>query len=324
MPHTAASTPSTPAPWLRACGLFLGAMLALATLDMLAKDLLRRHPAPLVNLVRYGVVLLLAVGLMLARRAPWGLQPPQRRLVLWRGLMLGTVGLSFMQALRSMPLAEATAIYFLSPLIVVALSAWLLGERIRRSQGAAVLAGFGGMLLIVRPGNALPLDGTLLMLLAAGAYAMLQILTRKLAGQVSMERQFFWAAAVCTAMTLLSLPSAASLAWPPAVDLGLMGLVGVLSSVGQYLLIRSFQQVPASSLAPFNYFHLLLAVIFSVAVFGQRPDALALAGMAVIAGAGLALTLPVFRTHLAAAAAARGAARRPPSRAPRCPHSSTN
>lgn len=309
MVPTSAALPAPQTPWLRACGLFLCAMLALATLDMLAKDLVGRHPAPLVNLVRYGVVVLLAAGLMRAQCASWRLPVEHRRLVFWRSVMLGTVGLTFMQALRWMPLAEATALYFLSPLIVVALSGWLLGERVGLRQWAAVLAGFAGMLLIVRPGGALPLAGTALMLMAASAYALLQVLTRRLAGRVGMAPQFFWAAVVCFGMTLVSLPTAGALAWPSAADLAWMVLVGLLSAVGQYLLIRAFQQVPASSLAPFNYFHLLLAVAFSVAVFDQRPDALALAGMVTIAGAGLALTLPMFRQQLASAAAQRAARR---------------
>lgn len=169
--------------WLQACGIFLCAMLALATLDMLAKDLVTRHPAPAINLVRYGVVLLMAVVLMRVRRTAWHMPVKHRRTLLWRGVMLGTVGLTFMQALHTMPLAEATAIYFLSPLIIVALSPWLLGEQVHQRQVAAVVAGFAGMLLIVRPGGALPLAGTVLMLIAAGAYAMLQIITRRLAGR---------------------------------------------------------------------------------------------------------------------------------------------
>lgn len=192
--------------WLQACGIFLCAMLALATLDMLAKDLVTRHPAPAINLVRYGVVLLMAVVLMRVRRTAWHMPVKHRRTLLWRGVMLGTVGLTFMQALHTMPLAEATAIYFLSPLIIVALSPWLLGEQVHQRQVAAVVAGFAGMLLIVRPGGALPLAGTVLMLIAAGAYAMLQIITRRLAGKVSMELQFSWTALICTAMTILSLP----------------------------------------------------------------------------------------------------------------------
>lgn len=295
--------------WLKACGIFLCALTTLATLDMFAKDLMQRNPAPLVNLFRYGIVLIMAVGLMQIKRCSWRLPRQHRRLVLWRSVMLGSVGLSFMQALRWMPLAEATAIYFLSPLIVVALSRWLLGEQIRMRQTMAVLLGFAGMLLIVRPGSQLPLAGTVLMLLAAGSYAMLQILTRKLAGRVQMEQQFFWAALVCTLMTVMSLPTAWPMLWPTRNDIALMLLVGLLSGLGQYLLIRAFQKVPASSLAPFNYFHLLLAVIFSVLVFGQRPDGIALTGMAIIAGAGLALTLPLFWMHFSVSMARRRAAR---------------
>lgn len=295
--------------WLQASGIFLCAMVALATLDMLAKDLVTRHPAPAINLVRYGVVLMMAIVLMWVRGTAWRVPARHRGTMLWRGVMLGTVGLTFMEALHTMPLAEATAIYFLSPLIIVALSPWMLGEQVSRRQVVAVLAGFAGMLLIVRPGGALPLAGTVLMLTAAGAYAMLQILTRRLAGKVSMEQQFAWTAVICTVMTVLSLPSAAHLTIPGSGDLVLMVLVGLLSGLGQYLLIEAFQKVPASSLAPFNYFHLLLAVVFSVLVFGQRPDALALLGIACIACAGLALTLPIFRNQLAAALATRQARR---------------
>lgn len=293
--------------WLQACGIFLCAIVALATLDMLAKDLVARHPAPLVNLVRYGMVLLMAIALMHRRGTSWRLPPAHRRTVLWRGVMLGTVGLTFMQALHTMPLAEATAIYFLSPLIIVALSPWLLGEQVRTAQSLAVVAGFIGMLLIVRPGGSLPLVGTVLMLMAAAAYAMLQILTRRLAGKVCMEQQFAWTALICTAMTCLSLPTARHLAWPGAHDLALMVAVGALSGIGQYLLIEALQKVPASSLAPFNYVHLLLAVLFSVLVFGQRPDAIALLGITIIACSGLALTLPVFRAQWLATLAAREA-----------------
>lgn len=294
----ASSTNSPQTLWLKACGIFLCALMTLATLDMFAKDLMQRNSAPLVNLFRYGIVLIMAIGMLRLKGCSWSFQRQHRRLVLWRSVMLGAVGLSFMQALRWMPLAEATAIYFLSPLIIVALSPWLLGEKIRMRQTMAVLVGFAGMLLIVRPGSELPLAGTALMLVAACSYAMLQILTRKLAGRVQMEQQFFWAAIVCTLMTLMSLPTAWPMQWPSWNDLALMMLVGLLSGLGQYLLIQAFQKVPVSSLAPFNYFHLLLAVMFSVVVFGKWPDRMALTGIAVIACAGLALTLPAFLISL--------------------------
>lgn len=81
-----------------------------------------------------------------------------------------------------MPLAEATAIYFTAPLLMVALSPWLVGEQVRRSRWVAVTVGFGGMLLIVRPGGDLPWLGTLLMAVSAVCYAIFQLLTRRLAG----------------------------------------------------------------------------------------------------------------------------------------------
>jgi drug/metabolite transporter (DMT)-like permease len=81
---------------------------------------------------------------------------------------------------------------------------------------------------------------------------------------------------------------------PPPGDMALIVSLGFFSGGGQYLLIKAFQKVPASVLAPFNYFQLLLAVIFGVVFFHQHPDALALAGMCVIMGAGVSLTLPAF------------------------------
>ncbi len=277
---------------LRGAGLFVCALCLLATLDALAKHLVQHYPAPFLNIVRYLVVFALACALMLHARIPLAWRMPARGLLLARGLMLGLVGTCFMTALHVMPLAEATAIYFVSPLIIVAASPWLLGERVGARQWLAVLAGFAGMLLIVRPGNDLPLVGTLLMAGAALAYALLQLFTRRLAGRAHPRVQFFYAAAVCVLVTALPAPFFLPEVWPGPGDALLIGLVGALSAGGQYLLIRAFQQVAASTLAPLNYLHLALAVVFSTAWFGQRPDPLSLAGIAVIAAAGLSLLRP--------------------------------
>ena len=120
--------------------------------------------------------------------------------------MLATVGTCFMTALIWMPLSEATAIYFTSPLIMVALSPWLLGERVRAAQWAAVAVGFAGMLLIVRPGADLPWLGTLLMAVSAVSYAVFQVLTRKLAGPVPGPVQYAYTALICLIATALPAP----------------------------------------------------------------------------------------------------------------------
>lgn len=284
---------------LRGFAVFLAALTVLAVLDALAKDLVLRNSAPLVNLARYGVVLVMAVLLMLRRKGPFVAAPRERALLIGRGVMLAMVGICFMPALQYLPLAEATAIYFLAPLIVVLLCPIVLRERVSGKQYAAVAAGMVGMLLIVRPGGELSLTGSALMLVAAFSYACVQLLTRKLAGRTTGDQQYFYAALVCTVMGVAVLLIFWPTRWPDAADAGGMLLVGILSGVGQYLIIRAFQLVPASVLAPFNYFHLLLAVIFSMTFFHQTPSLLAVIGMLFIAGAGLSLTLPLLRARFA-------------------------
>ena len=113
--------------WLKGCGIFLFSLCCLSVLDVLAKDLVQRNSAPLVNLTRYAVILVLSCGLMYAKRVPFTVRGPECRLLIARGVMLGIVGICFMSALQYLPLGEATALYFLSPLIVVMLAPLILG-----------------------------------------------------------------------------------------------------------------------------------------------------------------------------------------------------
>lgn len=284
--------------WMRGFGIFLAALFALAVLDVMAKDLVQRNSAPLVNLTRYIVVLLMAALVVWKSRVSVTVARQLRKLLWLRGAMLGVVGVCFMPALQYMPLAEATAIYFLAPLIIVALAPVMLKEKVTFKQYAAVLTGMFGMLMIVHPSGQLSFLGSFLMLLAAISFAMVQLLTRKLSGQVTSEQQFFYAAVTCTLMGTLVLIFFWPDRWPDLHDSIQMLIVGFLSGIGQYLLIRAFQYVPASVLAPFNYFHLLLAVIFSMAIFDHIPNQLAIAGMVLITLAGLSITLPTLLRNL--------------------------
>jgi drug/metabolite transporter (DMT)-like permease len=194
-----------------------------------------------------------------------------------------------MTALLWMPLAEATAIYFTAPLLMVALSPWLLGEHVQRSRWLAVIFGFGGMLLIVRPGGNLPLLGTLLMAVSAVCYAVFQLLTRRLAGLVPGPMQYAWTALVCFVVTLLPAPFFLPAHVPPIADVLLLLAGGACSAAAQWLLLAAFERVEASILAPLNYFQLLLAVGFSTFWFHKPPDGLAMAGIALIMAAGIYL-----------------------------------
>lgn len=277
--------------------LFFAALVAFATFDAGAKQLLERYPAPFLNVMRYLAVVTLAMGMLWRHGRGLRLRDaPEKPLLVLRGVMLATVATCFMTALIWMPLSEATAIYFTAPLIMVALSPWLLGERVRAAQWGAVAAGFAGMLLIVRPGGDLPLLGTLLMAVSAVSYAIFQVLTRKLSNKVPGPVQYAYTAFICLIVTALPAPFFLPDPWPGTADTVIILALGACSGLAQILLIAAFQRVPAATLAPLNYFQLLLALGFSTFWFQRPPDALALAGMGLIIAAGVFLALRPVRT----------------------------
>lgn len=269
--------------------IFVCALTAFASYDAFCKHMLQFYPAPFVNLMRYLSVIVVAFA-MLWRHGDLRLwRTLQKPLLLLRGAMLATVATCFMTALIWMPLAEATAIYFTAPLLMVALSPWLLGERVPRSRWVAVTVGLVGMLLIVRPGNELPLLGTVLMAVAAVCYAVFQLLTRRLALLVPSPVQYAYTALVCLVVTAVPAP----FFWPaqpvPLHDVLLLLAGGACSAAAQLMLLAAFERVEASTLAPLNYLQLLLAVAISSLWFHRPPDALATAGIALILAAGVYL-----------------------------------
>ena len=275
--------------------LFLAALLCFACYDAFAKQMLYQFPATVMNLSRYTAVCILALWVMY-RYGNWSAlrwsQVRSGKLLLLRSLMLAIVATCFMTALASMPLAEATAIYFTAPLIMVALSPWLLGEQVGRVQWIAVLLGFVGMLLIVRPGNNLPVAGTVLMAISAVCYALFQVLTRKLSGVVPTSVQFAYMAVFCLVITNLPAIFTPIEALPNTAQTLLLLAGGFVSGGAQLLLLEAFQRASASVLAPMNYLQLLLAVLISTFWFQRPPDTLALYGMLLIGAAGVYLAWP--------------------------------
>lgn len=269
--------------------LFFCGLIAFGAFDAASKYLLQSFPAPFLNVMRYGTVMLVGLGMLVHHGVPYWPTIPCKKLLLLRGIALGSVGTCFMTALAWMPLAEATAIYFTSPLLVVALSPWLLKESVQTSKWIAVITGFCGMLLIVRPGNELPWLGTLLMVIAAVSFAIFQLLTRQLAGRVDAAVQYSTTAFICLIITGIPAPFFLPDPWPTWGEFGFIMLVGICNAAGQLLLLAAFKRVAASTLAPFNYLQLLMAVLFSTFLFNHPPDALALCGIGLITGAGIFL-----------------------------------
>jgi drug/metabolite transporter (DMT)-like permease len=272
---------------LRGVALVVLATLFFALSDVVTKDLTTRLPVTLVVAARYGVNLVLLTAL-LGPSSGAGLWRVERRaLVLLRGLCLAAASLTMGLALRVMPVGETVAIVYLAPLVVVLLSAPVLGERVQRADWCAAAAGFAGVLLILRPGAGLDPFGVAMALVNVAFGAAYHLLTRLLSRTESTTAMLWHTALVGTlgfgAGALFTLP-----ATPVASgDLGLMLLLGLLATIGHFLFTASYREAPAGLLAPVNYVHLVWAAGLGWMVFAHVPDHLALVGMAMVCGAGI-------------------------------------
>jgi drug/metabolite transporter (DMT)-like permease len=210
-------------------------------------------------------------------------QNPKLQII--RGLCMVNTNLMFISALHFIPLAEGTAIIYLSPLLVTAMSGPLLGERIARLQWVAVAIGFIGVLFIVRPGGGLFHPVSLLALGAAIAFSVYQIITRKLNHTDSSSTTNFISGLISALVTSLLLP----FFWktPTLYFALLMVLLGISALVSHLLMTKAYQHAKPSTLAPFSYTQLLFAGLIGYIFFNHLPDFMGLVGMLVIVAGGL-------------------------------------
>ena len=213
---------------------------------------------------------------------------------LGRSLLMLVSNLVFVMAIGRVPLATASAIGFTSPLLVTAMSVPLLGEHVGPRRWSAVLVGFAGALLIIRPGSGLANPAILLLLVSAACYALYQIATRWIA--------VFDGAATGIVFGALLGSLAMSLVMPfifvrprSLFDLGLFVSLGLIGGGGHYLIIRAFQCGPAAVLAPLGYVELIGTSILGYLIFGNFPDRLTWTGAAIIIASGLYIALREHR-----------------------------
>ena len=271
--------------------LMLATTLCFAALDATSKHLSRTYPIPMMVWGRYTFHCLMML-IFLAPSMRLQLIATTRPVAqITRALMLtGTTGFA-MVGFSLMPLAESTALLFITPLVVVILSHWILAESISGRHWIAVGAGFCGALLIARPGGALNLEGIVWMSLAAACYSIYQIQTRQLSPTENTLTMLFYTALVGTvAMTL-----AAPLYWggpmPSLLDAALIASLGIYGGTGHLMLTRAFRYAAASFLSPFLYGQLVWAMILGWLFYDHMPDLLSITGMVVIVASSLSIAL---------------------------------
>ncbi len=295
----------------RGIALLLCAIAFFVALDSTAKHLSTHLPVPMLVWARYTVHCLLMVAMLAPSMRSRLLHTRRPALQILRAASLLLVTLLTMSAFRIMPIAEATAILFLAPLLVTLASSPLLGERVGPVRWLAVVIGFAGVLLIARPGGSLPLDGVLLSGGAAAAFAGYQLMTRVLSPTEHPLTTLFYTALTGSLASTLALPWIWSVPPMTAADALMIVSLGIYGGVGHFLLIRAFREAPASTLSPIMYAQLGFATLSGGLVFGQWPDAAALTGIAVVALAGVMTALQARRDsgRRQAAAALTAAAR---------------
>jgi drug/metabolite transporter (DMT)-like permease len=199
-------------------------------------------------------------------------------------------------ALTRLPLADATAIQFASPLITVALAAVILKEKIRFYRWTAVLVGFGGVIVMLIPhldlnqyaaagATAVATIGSIFALVSAFCNAGTVIQTRRLAQSETTSSIVFYFSLVTALAGVVTLP----FAWytPTFSQLVMLVSLGIFGGVAHIFLTESYRHAPASVVAPFDYSAMLWALLLGYWVFGELPSVLVYVGAIIVAGAGL-------------------------------------
>lgn len=285
----ASASPSSPSRSAAGILCVIAGICSLSMSDSLAKWLGEAY-APIQLLFLRGAFALPVVALLVVwvggRRA---LRTRHLGIHAMRGAINVASACGFYFSLTLLPLVEATAIIFAAPLFVTLLSVLVLREEVDTRGWIAVLGGFLGVLVVVRPGMAGFQPAALLPLAGAVGYAVMMVSARRISAQESMLTTTFYIAA---AQAVISLPWQPWY-WTPVQAEHLPGLLGIAlcSTLGLTLITQGFRIAPASVVAPFDYTGLLWATLFGWLFWRELPDTWAYIGAALIAGSGIYIAL---------------------------------
>lgn len=253
--------------------------------------------------VRYLVHAVLVLSFTLPNRGLSIFKSKQMTFQILRGALVLSATMTFFSALSYLPQAEATAINFLAPLLVLCLAPFFLKEPSRFHRWLAALCGFIGVLIIVRPSSGLHPLGVMFGLITASIFSLQFIVTRKLAEDDAMTT-LLWTGLVGTALSTVLLffyldDLARIIDTYSWVDWAILASTGVFGTLGHWLQIKAYQNAPASLLAPFVYLQIVAATTLGWLIWRQFPDALSWLGIAIVCGSGVVASVMEWRNNQA-------------------------
>ncbi len=278
---------SRPASALTGIGLALSAMACFATLDTTTKYVSTSVPLLMALWFRYAfqaVATTLAVLPVRGRKA-WRTAHPKFQLL--RGALLLVSSLLAFFSLKYMPVAEFTAIVMIAPLVITLLASKSLGEKVSKTRWALVMGGFAGTLIIIRPGHDAFEWTALLPLGLVITNSWFQLLTSKLAKTEDPVTMHLYTGWVGTLLASVALP----FVWEPLTSWTLWGwlsLMGLMATVGHFMLILAYRRAPAAAVTPYLYSQIGFAMLGGWLAFSYVPDQWSMIGMVMVAVFGAA------------------------------------
>jgi drug/metabolite transporter (DMT)-like permease len=269
----------------RGIALILASTVFLGLSDVTSKYLSATLPSIEIAWIRFLVFALVMVPAMLPGSHLFALRTVRPGLQVMRGVALLGSSLFFISGLRFLPIAEASATGFVSPLLVTALSIVFLGESVGVRRWLATAVGLIGVLIILRPGSSAFHPAAFFPLVSALSWACMLIMTRMMSGREAVMTTMTYSAIVGIGILTALVP----LVWvaPSWHDILFGILIGVASTAGQWIVVLAFRYADASVLAPFSYTQLLWVSILGFLVFGEVPDIWTVTGAVFVVASGL-------------------------------------
>ncbi len=310
----AVSDATVPSDVRKGIGFILLGMLCVSVNDVMIKQLSGDYPLHELMFVRSGIALLFTLVIVRIEGGLRILRTDRPLLHALRGMLVVLANLTYFAALAALPLAEATALWFVAPLFITLLSVPFLGERVGPWRIGAVCVGFLGVLLMLRPAGgadgAAP-DRLVLMLpiMSAFFYACMQMLTRRLGvtAKASAMAVYIHGSFIVVSLAFFAIAGDGRFAtgiqdeslrfvlrawvWPAPEDRVLFCAVGAVSAVVGYALSQAYRSAEAAVVAPFEYSALPLAMFWGWAIFGYLPGPWVVGGITLIVGSGLTVFL---------------------------------
>ena len=269
----------------RGIALILASTVFLGTSDVTSKYLSATLPSIEIAWIRFLVFALVMVPAMLPGSPLFALRTSRLGLQAMRGAALLGSSLLFISGLRFLPIAEASATSFVSPLFVTALSIFFLRESVGLRRWAATAVGLIGVLIILRPGSSAFHPAAVFPLVSAFCWALTLVMTRMLSGRERVITTMTYSA--ISGFLILSALVPAVWVTPSWHDILFGILIGVTSTAGQWIVVLAFRYANASVLAPFSYTQLLWVSSLGFLVFGEVPDVWTVTGAAFVVASGL-------------------------------------